>query len=88
MLIKEWSLSRQNRLNPLFRTTVRTITWLLVSLNSKWPSCFAECDPEQSDQVARQEWGTHCNDREEIIDVPVCVRKGKSRQEAIAVIGR
>ena len=55
MLIKEWSLSRQNRLNPLFRTTVRTITWLLVSLNSKWPSCLAEYDPEQSDQVARQE---------------------------------
>ena len=73
MLIKEWSLSRQNRLNPLFRTTVRTITWLLVSLNSKWPSCLAECDPEQSDQAARQEWCTYCNDRENIIHKPSTV---------------
>lgn len=71
--IKEWSQSRQNRLNPLFRTTVRTIAWLLVSLNSKWPSCLAECDPEQSDQAARQEWCTYCNDRENIIHKPSTV---------------
>jgi hypothetical protein len=37
MFMEEWTHANQNRLDLLSGTTMKTITWLLVSLNSICP---------------------------------------------------